>query len=221
MRTGKADGYDAIFLSPHKFLGGPGSPGILLMNDALYFLQDGPPSTCGGGTVLYVNGHDEQETLYNDQVEEREDAGTPPIVQKLRAALAFAVKSYAGHDLIHRQEAAMWQRASSRLSANPRIRILGENNGDNQPIFSFLVYPPVDDFNGKHLHCHFTSLLLNDLFGIQSRGGCACAGPYGHHLLGISRKQSLDILAAMCKASLQNARCETLNFDNPTSKCFK
>ena len=134
-------------------------------------------------------------------MEEREDAGTPPIVQKLRAALAFAVKSYASHDLIRQKEAQMWKRASSNLTSNPRIRVLGEKNDDNQPIFSFLIYPAVGDIDGKHLHCHFTSRLLNDLFGIQSRGGCSCAGPYAHRVLGISGKQQKSIRAAIEKAS--------------------
>ena len=130
--------------------------------------------------------------MYNENVEEREDSGTPPIVQKLRAALAFAVKSFAGHDLIRRREAALLRHASSRLSAKPQIRVLGENNADNLPIFSFIVYPKVCHSEGKHLHCHFTSRLLNDLFGIQARGGCACAGPYSHILLDVSHDKSLS-----------------------------
>ncbi|XP_078439927.1 uncharacterized protein LOC144710129 [Wolffia australiana] len=191
MRSGESDGYDAVFISPHKFLGGPGSPGILLMNDELYRLKGLPPSTCGGGTVLYVNGHHEEETLYTEDLEERENAGTPPIVQKLRAALAFAVKSFAGLDLIQRREAAMGKYAMARLAANPKIKVLGLNNEERQPIFSFIIYPDADIANGKHLHCHFTTCLLNDLFGIQARGGCACAGPYSHLLLGVSWEQSL------------------------------
>ena len=90
------DGYDAVFLSPHKFVGGPGTPGILLMNRALYRLAGHPPSTCGGGTVAYVNGFSEEDTVYYDDIEEREDAGTPAIVQKVRAALAFWVKEHVG-----------------------------------------------------------------------------------------------------------------------------
>ncbi|CAA7393297.1 unnamed protein product [Spirodela intermedia] len=195
MRSGESDGYDAVFLSPHKFLGGPASPGVLLMSDALYRLKGRPPSTSGGGTVLYVNGYDEEETLYCEDLEEREDAGTPPIVQKFRAALAFAVKSFAGHALIRDREAALARRAMARLAANARIRVLGNLSGDRQPIFSFIVYP--GGAGGKHLHCHFATRLLNDLFGIQARGGCACASPYGHLLLGICREQSLAFRAAI------------------------
>ncbi|KAI8535693.1 hypothetical protein RHMOL_Rhmol10G0193700 [Rhododendron molle] len=94
MRSGEMDGYDAIFLSPHKFLGGPGSPGILLMNNSLYQLRSSPPSTCGGGTVNFVPT--EKDTLYVENIQEREDAGTPPIIQKIRAALAFWVKNTLG-----------------------------------------------------------------------------------------------------------------------------
>uniref|UniRef100_A0A803NC97 Aminotransferase class V domain-containing protein n=1 Tax=Chenopodium quinoa TaxID=63459 RepID=A0A803NC97_CHEQI len=85
----ETDGYDAIFLSPHKFLGGPGTPGILMMNKALYYLGSSPPSTCGGGTVDFVNCFTEENTIYVDDVEDRENAGTPPIIQKIKAALAI------------------------------------------------------------------------------------------------------------------------------------
>ncbi|XP_042448853.1 probable cysteine desulfurase [Zingiber officinale] len=203
MRTGEEDGYDAIFLSPHKFLGGPGSSGILLMNDALYRIKDTPPSTCGGGTVLYVSGHDE-ETLYYGEVEEREDAGTPGIVQNIRAAAAFLVKEWAGEAAIGRAELQMLRRAPERLRAgpDPRVLVLGATTAAGsdaavarQPIISFLVYPEAqgEGTRGKPLHCRFTTRLLNDLFGIQGRGGCACAAPYGHRLLSIDRRQSKAI----------------------------
>lgn len=63
MRSGEIDGYDAIFLSPHKFLGGPGAPGVLLMSKSLYQLGSSPPSTCCGGTVSFVNGFNEKVNL--------------------------------------------------------------------------------------------------------------------------------------------------------------
>ncbi|XP_074556215.1 uncharacterized protein LOC141812060 [Curcuma longa] len=200
MRTGEEDGYDAIFLSPHKFLGGPGSSGILLMNDALYRIKDTPPSTCGGGTVLYVSGHDE-DTVYHGEVEEREDAGTPGIVQKIRAAAAFLVKDWVGEAAIRRAELQMLRKASERLAENPRVQVLGAAAAGSdaavarQPIISFLVYPEAqgEGTRGKPLHCRFTTRLLNDLFGIQGRGGCSCAAPYGHRLLSIDRRQSKAI----------------------------
>ncbi|GER40638.1 cysteine desulfurase [Striga asiatica] len=193
MRSGEMDGYDAIFLSTHKFVGGPGSPGILLMCKTLYRLGSSPPSTCGGGT----------DTIYIDNIEEREDAGTPPIIQKIRAALAFWIKEYIGYKAISRLEKNYIGRALERLGRNPHIQILGNTNKavKRHAILSFLVLSTTDissknegklglDFwreTGntltKPLHGPFVAKLLNDLFGIQARGGCACAGPYGHRLL--------------------------------------
>ncbi|TVU51287.1 hypothetical protein EJB05_02698, partial [Eragrostis curvula] len=216
MKSGEIDGYDAVFLSPHKFVGGPGTPGILLMNKALYRLNAQPPSTCGGGTVAYVNGFNEQDTLYYDDIEEREDAGTPQIVQKIRASLAFWVKEYIGYDMMSLREQVYSEAAMKRLTSNPNIWVLGNTNVERLPIFSFLIYPPVKDSvfgvvdeDGSHrsledvrrkrlpLHGRFVTRLLNDLFGIQARGGCACAGPYGHTLLNIEDELSLRIRTAI------------------------
>ncbi|CBI37550.3 unnamed protein product, partial [Vitis vinifera] len=121
MRSGEIDGYDAIFLSPHKFLGGPGTPGILLMSKILYRLGSSPPSTCGGGTVSFVNGFNEKDTLYADDIEEREDAGTPPIIQKIRTALAFWVKEYIGYNVIEQLEHKYTEAALQRLLPNQNI----------------------------------------------------------------------------------------------------
>ncbi|KAJ0976856.1 hypothetical protein J5N97_012330 [Dioscorea zingiberensis] len=189
MKSGEIEGYDAVFLSPHKFIGGPGSPGILLMNRALYQLKSSPPSTCGGGT----------ETLYHDNVEEREDAGTPPIIQKIRAALAFWIKEFIGCQLIHLHETIYNEMALTRLLSNPNVLILGNTEVKRLPIISFLVFPSSTINGGKPLHCRFVAKLLNDLFGIQARGGCACAGPYGHHLLGVDHKLSLAFRSAIQK----------------------
>ncbi|TVU51286.1 hypothetical protein EJB05_02697, partial [Eragrostis curvula] len=217
MKSGEIDGYDAVFLSPHKFVGGPGTPGILLMNKALYRLSSQPPSTCGGGTVAYVNGFNEEDTLYYDEIEEREDAGTPPIIQKIRASLAFWVKEYIGYDNMSLREQVYSEMAMQRLVSNPNVRVLGNTNVERLPIFSFLVYPPfvdslccavtdepgcdipLKDARPKRLPLHgrFVTRLLNDLFGIQARGGCACAGPYGHTLLNIKNELSLRIRSAI------------------------
>ncbi|CAN6486916.1 unnamed protein product [Victoria cruziana] len=187
MKSGEMDGYDAIFLSPHKFVGGPGSPGILLISDALYRLKGAAPSTSGGGTVRFVGTHAHSEdTLYSDDVEEREDAGTPGITQKIRAALAFAVKEYMGHALIYQKESSLATMSVGRLMNNPRVKVLG-NPG--------LQHQPAPERGGKHLHCRLVTRLLNDLLGIQARGGCACAGPYGHSLLGIGDHLSKAIRA--------------------------
>ncbi|XP_066360499.1 uncharacterized protein [Miscanthus floridulus] len=210
MKSGEIDGYDAVFLSPHKFVGGPGTSGILVMNKALYRLNSQPPSTCGGGTVAYVNGFNEEDTLYYDDIEEREDAGTPPILQKIRASLAFWVKEYIGYDRMSLREQVYSEMAMKRLVSNPNIRVLGNTDVERLPIFSFLIYPPVtnnplseaaaaDELGCKRLPLHgrFVTRLLNDLFGIQARGGCACAGPYGHTLLNIKNDLSLRIRSAI------------------------
>ncbi|XP_047168093.1 uncharacterized protein LOC124836894 [Vigna umbellata] len=219
MRSGESDGYDAVFLSPHKFLGGPDSPGVLLMNKALYLLGSSPPSTCGGGTVTYVNGFNEQETLYLENIEERESGGTPPIIQTVRAALAFWVKEYISCEEIEKSEQMYINKALKRLGSNPNIEVLGNLKAKRQAILSFLIYSTINcssagewsdegeldlwaetgNQRGKPLHGPFVAALLNDLFGIQARGGCACAGPYGHELLHINRSQSLAIRSAVEK----------------------
>ncbi|GJM87814.1 hypothetical protein PR202_ga03807 [Eleusine coracana subsp. coracana] len=217
MKSGEVDGYDAVFLSPHKFVGGPGTPGILLMNKGLYKLSSQPPSLCGGGTVAYVNGFSEEDTIYYDDIEEREDAGTPPIVQKIRASLAFWVKEYIGYDRMGLHERVYSETAMKRLVSNPNIWVLGNTSVERLPIFSFLIYPPVKDslYNNvvdepssdrwledvkrkrQPLHGRFVTRLFNDLFGIQARGGCACAGPYGHTLLKIENDLSLRLRSAI------------------------
>ncbi|XP_059664335.1 uncharacterized protein LOC132310126 [Cornus florida] len=221
MRSGEVDGYDAIFLSPHKFVGGPGTPGILLMSKVLYQLGSSPPSTCGGGTVSFVNGFNEEDTLYYDDVEEREDAGTPPIIQKIRTAMAFSLKEYIGYEVIQKQEHYFIDRALDRLFANPNIWVLGNNSVKRQAILSFLVFSTTNssfhdlknkasdggisiwresgNMRDKPLHGPFVAKLLNDLFGIQARGGCACAGPYGHHLLHVDEPHSISFKSAIQK----------------------
>ncbi|KAK9291869.1 hypothetical protein L1049_019819 [Liquidambar formosana] len=225
MRSGAVDGYDAVYLSPHKFLGGPGSPGILVISKALYRLSSCPPSTCGGGTVDFVNGFSEEDTLYADEIEERENAGTPPIIQKTRAALAFWVKEYVGFQVIEKLEHNYIERALKRLLPNENIEILGNTRAKRQAILSFLVYSTTNsastDVNNERnmdaregrlymwretgnqrdrpLHGPFVAKLLNDLFGIQARGGCACAGPYGHSLLDVNETQSLAFKSAIQK----------------------
>ncbi|WJX47756.1 hypothetical protein P8452_34412 [Trifolium repens] len=223
MRSGEIDGYDAVFLSPHKFLGGPDSPGVLLMNKTLYRLGSSPPSTCGGGTVTYVNAFNEKDTLYMENIEERENGGTPPIIQTVRAALAFWVKEYIGYKEIEKREQLYINKALKRLVTNPNIKILGNLNAKRQAILSFLIYSTTNSCSsndwrsdssqenegelnlwqemgnqrGKPLHGPFVAALLNDLFGIQARGGCACAGPYGHDLLNINKSQSLAIRSSV------------------------
>ncbi len=173
------DGWlDAIFVSPHKFLGGPGSSGILVFHDRLY-RRELPPSVAGGGTVDYVSPEDHD---FIEDIEEREKPGTPGILQTLRAALAFEVKRALTTEVIESRERALLERVFSRWTAADGIDILGNPDPDRRiAIVSFNVRDP----RGSYLHPKFVTALLNDLFGIQSRAGCSCAGPYGHRLLGI------------------------------------
>ena len=181
MKPGKLDGYDAIFISPHKFVGGPGTPGILVFNPVLYSLSS--PSTAGGGTVTYVSS---SEHHFTSDIEAREDAGTPAITQKIRAALAFWVKNALGVETIEKHEKHFIRTAIARLRQHPKLELLGNLETPRLAILSFLVRTT----DGGYLHPRFVVRLLNDLFGIQSRGGCACAGPYGHRLLEIDDARS-------------------------------
>jgi selenocysteine lyase/cysteine desulfurase len=174
---------DAVFVSPHKFLGGPGSSGILVFNERMY-RRDLAPTVGGGGTVDYVgyDGHD-----FTDDIEEREKAGTPGVLQTLKAALAFEVKRVATEEAIHAREVELTARAFERWQAHPGIEILGNPDPAKRVgIVSFNLKAP----DGSYLHPKFVTTLANDLFGIQSRAGCSCAGPYGHRLLDIDRPTS-------------------------------
>jgi selenocysteine lyase/cysteine desulfurase len=187
MRPGQPDGYDAIFISPHKFVGGPGTPGLLVFNPAMYQLS--APSTPGGGTVTYVSSSAHR---FTDDIESREDAGTPAIVQKMRAALAFWVKEQVGTQKIAEREHALIRGAIKRLAQNPKIELLGNLEAPRLAVVSFLIRS-----GQKYLHPRFVVRLLSDLFGIQCRGGCACAGPYGHRLLNIDEATSRRYLEAV------------------------
>jgi selenocysteine lyase/cysteine desulfurase len=187
MRPGREDGIDALFLSPHKFVGGPGSPGLLLFDQGLY---DQPsPTTAGGGTVSFVTA---SEQWYLDDIEAREDAGTPAILQKLRAAMAFEVKERVGAERIRAREEALIGRALARLSRHPNLRLRGNLEAPRLAVVSFEVLA-----GGRTLHPRFVIRLLNDLFGIQGRAGCSCAGPYGHTLLGIEPTLSREVHEAI------------------------
>jgi selenocysteine lyase/cysteine desulfurase len=174
---------DAVFLSPHKFLGGPGSSGVLVFNERLY-ARDLPPSVAGGGTVDYVSPVDQDFIV---DIEEREKAGTPGVLQTLKAALALDLKRRVGAERIEAREHELLSRAMARWSEHPRIEILGNPDPARRiGIVSFNLGDP----RGRYLHPKFVTVLLNDLFGIQSRAGCSCAGPYGHRLLGIDQPTS-------------------------------
>jgi selenocysteine lyase/cysteine desulfurase len=174
---------DAIFISPHKFLGGPGSSGVLVFNERIYH-RELPPSVSAGGTVDYV-GPTEQD--YIRCIEEREKAGTPGVLQTLKAALVFEIKDRVGVDVINAREHELTCRALTSWGADDNIEILGNPDAEQRVgIISFNIR----DDRGRYLHHKFVTVLLNDLFGIQSRAGCSCAGPYGHRLLDIDRVTS-------------------------------
>lgn len=174
---------DAVFLSPHKFIGGPGTPGVLVVKKAL--LTNRVPTVPGGGTVAYVNTI---EHRYLEDRVHREEGGTPAIVESIRAGLVFQLKQTIGVDLIKRLERDFIVRAIERWRSNPQIVILGNPDAWRLSIVSFVVRYGEQ----KYLHHNFVVALLNDLFGIQARGGCSCAGPYGHRLLGIDLARSRE-----------------------------
>ncbi|WP_066964759.1 aminotransferase class V-fold PLP-dependent enzyme [Microbulbifer sp. Q7] len=174
---------DALFLSPHKFVGGPGTPGILVVRKNL--LPKSQPAVTGGGTVSWVSPG---RHTYLPAGERREEAGTPAIVESVRAGMAFALKDQVGADTIEAREAAWIARAFARWSTNENIEILGGTAAERVSIVSLHLL-----HDGKPLHHGFVVALLNDLFGIQVRGGCSCAGPYGHHLLHLTDAQSTAI----------------------------
>lgn len=173
---------DAIFLSPHKFIGGPGTPGVLVAKRHLF--KNRVPAVPGGGTVAYVNP---EEHRYLADPEHREEGGTPAIVESIRAGLVFQLKEAVGWQTIRSHEEDFIHRAIASWAKNPNLRILGNVDAWRLSIVSFVVR-----HGGRYLHHNFVVALLNDLFGIQARGGCSCAGPYGHRLLGIDLATSKE-----------------------------
>ncbi|MFJ9721983.1 aminotransferase class V-fold PLP-dependent enzyme [Streptomyces sp. NPDC101209] len=182
---GAGDHKDALFVSPHKFVGGPQTPGVLVVRREL--VRNAVPTAPGGGTVAFVDplGH-----RYLDDPVAREEGGTPAIVESVRAGLVFALKQAVGTDAIQAAEERHWRYALARWDRNDGIEILGDHHARRLSIVSFRVR------HGAHayLHHNYVVALLNDLFGIQARGGCSCAGPYGHRLLAIDAVTSHALL---------------------------
>ncbi|CAG9315473.1 unnamed protein product [Blepharisma stoltei] len=166
---------DAIFISPHKFPGGPGTPGMLVVKKRL--LGNDIPVSPGGGTVFYVT---ERDHTYVLDPEAREEGGTPDIIGAIRAGLVFQLKEAVGVETIEAREFEIAKKILARLSQNPNIALLGNCEINRLPIFSFLIR-----CGNRFFHHSFMAALLNDLFGIECRGGCACAGPYAFNLLNI------------------------------------
>ena len=183
---------DAIFISPHKLIGGPGSPGLLVARRDL--LTNKVPAVPGGGTVQYVSP--DHHTYITDQ-EHREEGGTPAIIGSIRAGLVFKLKDEVGPDRIRGLEHHFIRRAIDSWKTNSSIDILGNPDAERLSIVSFVIRT-----EEKVLHHNYVVALLNDLFGIQARGGCSCAGPYGHRLLGIDLETSRrfeDVIATGCE----------------------
>ncbi len=172
---------DALFLSPHKFIGGPSTPGVLVARRALF--ANRVPDVPGGGTVVYVNSDDHR---YLDDPAHREEGGTPAIIEAVRAGMVFQLKQAVGTETIRAHEDRLLRRAVAAWREEPAIELLGNLDAERLSIISFVIRSP----SGRYLHHNYVVALLNDLFGIQSRGGCSCAGPYGHRLLGIDLERS-------------------------------
>jgi len=171
---------DAIFFSPHKFLGGPGTSGVLVFNKKLY--KNVIPDNPGGGTVNYTNPWGDHD--YVDDIETREDGGTPGFLQTIKIALSIQLKDQMGIDKILAREHEITKLVFEKLTQIPTLKILAEQHTDRLGIFSFYV---------ENVHFNLIVKILNDRFGVQTRGGCSCAGTYGHFLLHVNQQTSKSI----------------------------
>ncbi len=171
---------DAIFFSPHKFLGGPGTSGVLVFNKKLY--KNIVPDNPGGGTVSYTNPWGDHD--YVDDIETREDGGTPGFLQNIKIALAIQLKEQMGIDNILKREHEINNIVFEKLCNISNIKILAEQHKNRLGIFSFYI---------EDAHYNLIVKMLNDRFGIQTRGGCSCAGTYGHFLLHVNQQTSKSI----------------------------
>jgi len=171
---------DAIMFSPHKFLGGPGSSGVLIFDQSMY--HNSVPDQPGGGTVDWTNPWGEYK--YVDNIEVREDGGTPGFLQTIRTALSIRLKEQMGLENIHERENELLKLAFEGLESIPEVMIMDDKHQDRLGVISFYVVK---------IHYNLLVKLLNDLYGIQVRGGCACAGTYGHILLEVSHELSEEI----------------------------
>ncbi|MDO6584988.1 aminotransferase class V-fold PLP-dependent enzyme [Salipiger sp. 1_MG-2023] len=179
---------DAIVLSPHKFPGGPGASGLMILRDAI--ARRSTPTLPGGGTVSFVSpwGH-----RYSSSLADREEGGTPNVLGDIRACLAMMVKQALGQDWLDTRQAALRAKAEAVWKGNPHLELLGQPGAQALPIFSFRVR----DGQGGLVHHQFFTRLLSDVYGIQARGGCACAGSYAHRLLGLGKAESDETFARL------------------------
>jgi selenocysteine lyase/cysteine desulfurase len=180
---------DAIFFSPHKFLGGPGSSGIMIFNKSLY--KSSAPDQPGGGTVDWTNPWGEYK--YVDSIESREDGGTPGFLQMIRAAMAIRLKEQMGTENVMVREEQLLERTFSGLEAISGLHILAPDIRHRLGAVSFYI---------DGLHYNLVVKLLSDRYGIQVRGGCACAGTYGHYLLDVTYDHSHRITEMINRGDL-------------------
>ena len=180
---------DAIFFSPHKFLGGPGTSGVLLFNKNLY--KNNVPDCPGGGTVSWTNPWGEHK--YIDNIEDREDGGTPGFLQVIKTALAIQLKDKMGIDNILNREHELLKIVFENLESVENLKILAPDEKQRLGVFSFYI---------EELHFNLGVKLLNDKFGIQTRGGCSCAGTYGHYLLHVDQEMSNDLVCQISTGDL-------------------
>jgi len=168
---------DAIFFSPHKFLGGPGTPGILIFNSQLY--RNSVPDHPGGGTVLWTDPWGGR--YYIEDIETREDGGTPGFLQTIKAAMAMQLKDEIGVNAIQAREKELLNYIFQRFEKIPGMMVLAGHIKERIGAVSFYI---------EGVHYNLVVQLLNDLYGIQTRGGCSCAGTYGHYLLHLDKDTS-------------------------------
>lgn len=180
---------DAIFFSPHKFLGGPGTSGVLVFNKNLY--KNNVPDCPGGGTVSWTNPWGDHQ--YIDNIEDREDGGTPGFLQVIKTALAIKLKEEMGVTNILAREHELVEFIFDALLPVENLTILADQHRDRLGVISFYI----DD-----LHYNLGVKILNDRFGIQTRGGCSCAGTYGHYLLHVDQETSKDLVCQITSGDL-------------------
>jgi selenocysteine lyase/cysteine desulfurase/tRNA(Ile)-lysidine synthase TilS/MesJ len=183
MNPSSEEAIDGLFFSGHKFVGGPGCPGVLAMKKMI--VGNEVPIEPGGGTIFFV---DETNHTYIFNPEEREEGGTPDIIGSIKLGLVFQLKEAVSDDFIYNIELQKAKAITERLQSINNLVLLGNPDLEHLPVFSFLV-----TCGSRFFHHSFIAALMNDLFGIECRGGCACAGPYALKLLGIDSAKALEI----------------------------
>ncbi|VDM23136.1 unnamed protein product [Hydatigera taeniaeformis] len=221
---------DAVYFSMHKFVGGVQTPGVLIAKKVLFKAGEKHPDGCGGGSVCFVRRNHQ---VYLKDVEEREEGGTPAIVESIRAGLVMQLKEAVTSEVIVSREAAIVKRAWMRFKSSPNLLVLGGDEAPRLPIFSVVVrhvFPDISTSGGQQeltpcerpmfLHHTFVAALLNDLFGVQCRAGCVCAGPYAMDLLGIDETLAKLYEDALVTSEVPVCRVQK-TFDNVSREVLR